>query len=401
MSFFSEHELQLISPPGCGTCGLNRSCRSPRIAPTGGGRLGVLLIDSFPHAREDTAGEHLVSPRIDPLADLIEGLGYQIEDDFWRLSAVNCRIPGDKAPNHEQIDACRSYVLQTIDQLKPRLIICLGEHAASCITGHSFPPLQRGIEVVRGFIVPDQTIGTWVAFTYGVDYVERTKFDPVVKVIWQDDIRSALGYLETPFTRFDEEQTKSCIKCSAEPERILAFLDKVIEKKPVIAFDYETTGLKPHRKGHKILSVSVAVSESRAFSFTLNDNKVIERWGDVLEDDAIVKVCHNAPFELLWSNHFVSEVRGTVWDTCLLAHIDDGRDGVKGLDSQAYLRFGVRPWDTVEHKKKPSNRDAGANSFNQLGTAPLNELLLYNGLDALYTMWLYTYYRDVEGLIIC
>jgi uracil-DNA glycosylase family 4 len=365
------------------------------MAVSGQGRERILLLDSAPHEEEDRDGIHLTGGRAAALDKVIDSCGYVLETDFWRMSAVGCRLPKDKHPGEEHICACRSYVLQTIAKLKPRMIICLGEVAAATITGHSFAPLKRGIDVVRGFVVPDQTIGTRVAFTYGVDYLTKTSFDPVIRILWKADIESFLEQAGDPFPVYSH---KGCIETITDPSRACVFLERVLERRPMIAFDYETTGLKPHAPGHRILSAAVAVSAKKSVAFPIDNPSVLELWKAVLVSEHITKVCHNATFEILWSDVHAAPVRGMVWDTCVLAHIDDCRRGVTALDTQAYLRFGVPPWDTVEQMKQSTDKSKGANSPNRLADVPLYELLEYNAIDALYTWWLADYYRKMNVL---
>lgn len=362
---------------------------------SGEGRAGILLLDSAPHAAEDEQGSHLVGERARELDKVVDACGYVLETDFWRMSAVGCRLPKDKTPSEENVCACRSYVLQTIAKLKPRLIICLGEVAAATITGHSFPPLSRGIEVIRGFVVPDQTIGTWIAFTYGVDHIAKTSFDPVIRILWKADIQRALEQAGDPFPVYSY---KGCIEMTTDPARITTFLQRILDRKPIISFDYEATGLKPHAKGHRILSVAIAVSMTKSVAFPIDNPNVLKLLQDILYSEEITKIAHNATYELFWSDFFVSTVRGPVWDTCILSHIDDCRRGVTALDTQAYYRFGIAPWDSVEQMKQSTDKSKGANAFNRLAEVPIYQLLEYNAIDALYTRWLFEYYRKTFSL---
>jgi uracil-DNA glycosylase family 4 len=397
MSFFTEHELVLACPPGCGTCGLHERCKSPRLSFRGEGKTGILLLDSAPHSEDDATKCRFQGSRAEPLIRMLKKRGYNIDRDFWQMSAVNCRVPDDRAPNETQLCACRSFVIQTIEQLQPRLIICLGPAATTCIMGHTAPTMSRGIDYCRGYIAPDQCLKTWVGFTYGLDYVEKTSFDPVVKVIWEHDITSMLSAVKVPFPVYSWQGK---VEWSRDTKRILSFLKRVKDRKPCVALDYETTGLKPHAKGHKVVSVALAPSSEKAFAFVLDDADVFRAFASILEDEGIDKVAHNAPFELLWSDTRVVPIEGRVWDTCLLAHVADCRHGITALDTQAYFHFGIPSWDVVESYKTPVDKSRGANSLNQVARIPVDTLLEYNAVDALVCRWLYDYYRE-EGLIQC
>ena len=168
---------------------------------------------------------------------------------------------------------------------------------------------------------------------------------------------------------------------------------------PTMAFDYETTGIKPFREGHKIFSVSLSNGLfSHAFPY-FNDKKFRKAWDDLLQSD-VVKICHNAKYEALWS-----KVRGgynntelpewpknILHDTMLNAHVIDNRKKV-GLKYLAYVKFGIAGYDDeIDQYLEPDKKEKelyGANAINRIEKAPLDKLLLYNAMDSLltYKLW--------------
>ena len=62
------------------------------------------------------------------------------------------------------------------------------------------------------------------------------------------------------------------------------------------------------------------------------------------------------------------------------AHVLDFRKNITSIKFQAFVLLGVEPWnDTI----KPFIESKGTSHFNRMAHAPLNELLVYNGLDSL------------------
>lgn len=360
---------------------------------SGEGRKRILLVDSVPTEAEDRCGKHLCPPRSDLLETILKECGVDMRKDCWITGAVCCRIPKDRPPNETHINACRPKLLHDIDSLKPHLVICLGTEAIESIVRHCFPPITKGADTLRGFVVPEQTLQCWVAFMLGVNTLNRTSFDPVVRVVMKRDMQNALDHLNYTRPYFSHAGS---IETSTDTKRICRFLRNVLKRKPRIAIDYETTGLKPQAEGHRILCAAVAPSCNKSLSFPLLDG-VSDLFCDVLQDSRIEKIAHNASFELMWSAVCAAPVRGKVWDTCLLAHLDDCRRGVAALDTQAYLRFGVPPWDTVEEFKRSVDKDKGANAFNKLDQVQLRQLMTYNAIDALYTAWLFDHF-EAKGL---
>ena len=157
----------------------------------------------------------------------------------------------------------------------------------------------------------------------------------------------------------------------------------------MIAIDYETTGLHPYRRGHRIVSTGVCWGD-KAVAFPMFP-EIARQWKKVLADPRIKKVGHNIKFEHQWAQHCLGvETEGWVWDTMQAAHILDNRKYISGLKHQAYLVLGVPDWS------KDVNFDSDANGFNTLKqSGATEELLKYNALDAFYTFHIYLRQRKL------
>lgn len=167
---------------------------------------------------------------------------------------------------------------------------------------------------------------------------------------------------------------------------------KIISKYDLLAFDYETTGKKPYRKGHKIFSASISNGkDSYSFPF-FDDEEFRDLWKGILLCP-IQKICHNAKFESIWTKVILGYwPKNIIADTMINAHVIDnrGKVGLKPLTKQ-YFNVGeyedsisnFLSADSVEEDKY------GANAFNRIDKAPLQDLLLYGGLDSLFTFLLY------------
>jgi len=69
-------------------------------------------------------------------------------------------------------------------------------------------------------------------------------------------------------------------------------------KKGRIAFDYETTGIKPHATGHRIICASVADSSDHAFVFMMpSTRKERQPFIDLLKNPNVGKMAQNMKFE--------------------------------------------------------------------------------------------------------
>ena len=166
-------------------------------------------------------------------------------------------------------------------------------------------------------------------------------------------------------------------------------LDDIIENPPDnFTFDYETTGLKPFNKGHKIVSVSYCDSDKVAYSFpiehpclgNLQQKQVKKKWAQIMQLKS-KKTAHNAKFEDIWTQRILgTQVQNWTWCSMNAAHILDNRKSFSGLKFQAFIRWGI---DDYDKKMRPFLRSKKNSDFNKILEAPLDDLLLYGGIDSL------------------
>lgn len=182
------------------------------------------------------------------------------------------------------------------------------------------------------------------------------------------------------------------------PSTAIPFLTTLLKRpRPItIAFDYETTGLRPFRRGHKIVSLAVTICEASypTCAFPLGKTE-IALWKKILRDETIRKVAHNLKFEHLWGLFYLgTKTEGWVWDTMVMARILDNQVRHTSLEEQAAIHLKVpRYKDDTESMMNTSKEEKigfGSNAFNNLRTLGANQLLLErNALDAYYTCLLY------------
>ena len=163
----------------------------------------------------------------------------------------------------------------------------------------------------------------------------------------------------------------------------------------LIAFDYETTGLKPHAPGHRIVCAAVAVDQNKVFAFMIPKTKNERKpFTDLLEDSRISKMGHNIKYEDTWTAvRFRVEVQGWEWDSMQAAHVLDNRQYITGLKFQVYVNFGVIDYASeITPYLKPTSENEkkfGGNAINriqELLDQPGGEkkLLKYCAFDSFY-----------------
>ena len=400
--FFSDAELASSSPPGCGAgCQLYQHCRSARMPVTGKGEKGILIVAEAPGEEEDVRGTQLIGKAGQRLRKELATFGIDLDRDCWKTNAVICHPPKDRSPTYTEICACRPNLLASIAKLEPTLVVLLGKAAMESAIGHSNPSIafgkKRGFGLVRGIPIPEHTFGCWMLNTYHPSYVMRMDFDPSVPKVWHNELSKAFDCLDVDLPDLPND---AHLHCTQKPVQVEAFLrNRILKSKPVIAFDYETTGKKPFAKGHDVVSLGIAM-DGHAWSFPLMGkqwNGVRKLWAEILEDSDIHKVAHNTAFERMWSEKiFGVDPSGWVCDTCVLAHVEDCRPSYSGLEVLSYLKLGAASYkDELKPYKGASKQDEemyGANALNRMKDAPIDKLLQYNARDALYTLLIYEQY---------
>jgi len=381
--FFSSLDSEEGS--NCFACGLWKGCKSPKMPVTGRGEKGMLVWAEAPGSTEDERGEQLVGKAGQLLRERLEELGVDLDRDCVKVNSIACRPPDNRTPSGKEMEYCRSRVWSQLRKAKPRLVLLLGGVALESFLRHRWREQLGGIFKWRGFAMPDQEVGAWICPTFHPSYVQRSQGQPAVDVIFKQDLKMALGMLDQPFPVIRNTENK--VRILNTEKEVEEQLKKVYEEKKgqLFAFDYETTGLKPYREGHRIACASFCVSmdESYAFMFPKEDGGAYKWWRKLLQSKRIRKTAHNMKFEHLWSSVILNiEVRGWEWCSMQAAHIQDNRYGITGLKTQVYLNFGILPYgDRVSPYLKSKG---SANDFNSVGRCPENDLLTYCGLDSLY-----------------
>jgi len=157
-----------------------------------------------------------------------------------------------------------------------------------------------------------------------------------------------------------------------------------------VAIDYETTGLKPHAPGHRVVCASVADTPNHCYAFMMPAKKRERQpFIDILANPGVEKMAHNMKFEEAWSvTRLRQPVENWAWDSMVAAHILDNRPGITGLKFQTYVNFGVVDYDSeINPYLKAISK--GGNEMNRIFElverfGGKEQLLRYCGMDTIY-----------------
>ena len=401
----SDHEIEQSNSPNCYKCGLYRKVHSPKMLPTGDGKKKCLIIAEAPGDTEDKKGEQLKGQAGQRKREELKKHGLDLDRDFWKTNALACR-PFEKTdtgmknrpPTKAELSYCKPLVNKAIRELKPRFIWLLGGKAIESFYMGKFKTLTP--TRWRGLCIPDRETNAYILPMYHPSYIIRNTKDKNLISTWERDVSNAVQALSKEPFKFEDENKQ--IELLYNFDDVCNVLDNILEMKPeYLAFDYEATGLKPYRPGHKISTISLCYEENRAFSFPFDINsywsplmfrQIRKRWRKILKHLDIGKIAQNIKFEDVWTSQLLNiDVVNWVWDTMLASHVLDNRQSYTSLKFQTYINFGVCPYDTeIKRFLKAEN----SNAFNNIEKAPLDKLLHYGGKDSLFTFKLFNKQAD-------
>lgn len=385
-TFQTEHKTQLQE---CDSCGLHRNCRSPRMPVSGKGEMGILLVGEFPSVDDDMLGSQFVDGAGKEFSSILRQSGIDINRDCWKTNAVQCCPMKDykiSDPTEMQIQACHRYLLDTVAKLKPKFIWVMGSIAIKSFFGKDF---NTDVNLWRGLCIPDQEYGAWLLPMFEPASLIKQAKDINFLSQYNRDVRNAVSATAKKAPSFVDPMNK--VKIVTDFTEIKDLLHYFNSNRMV--FDYETTGLKPYKKGHRIVSISFATpTQTISFPFdkgifTRDELSTIENsWTSLLVNPNIGKVAHNLKFENEWSAIILNmDIANWEWCTMTNAHILDNRRHFTSLNFQAYCNFGIRPYDQyIDAYKKETD-----NGLNRMLQADTRKLLEYGGMDSAITQMLF------------
>lgn len=322
-----------------------------------------------------------------------EAFGFDIKTECAFMFASPC---GDGAHR-----ICKDNLKATIARLKPEIIIPMGYDAIDSLLRHVLTGRMAGTKpsAFIGRTIPDPDLNAWVCPTYSPWFIaemeaKKSKNGRVwqaldYRAMLKTHVQNAVSKLGKAFPVIDQH-----VNVITDLQTACKRLQELSYYKGILTLDFETSGLKPHRKGHFIDCVGITVDQgdstiTHAMPF-FQDLIFQGLWRDLMVNPAIKKNAHNASFEAMWD-----KVRGSKewivnwhWDTCIGAHCIDNTAPVN-LKFWTYCSYGISGYDSEVDsylKSSPSEaKEFGANAFNRVQDAPLIPKLKYCGLDTIFT----------------
>jgi uracil-DNA glycosylase family 4 len=124
----------------CTRCRLSQG-RTQVVFGVGNPDAEVMFVGEGPGYYEDKQGEPFVGAAGQLLTRLLGEIGLRRED-VYITNVVRCRPPGNRDPLPDEIEACRRYLDGTVDNVRPRVVVTLGNFATRVI-------LDRPVSISR------------------------------------------------------------------------------------------------------------------------------------------------------------------------------------------------------------------------------------------------------------
>lgn len=383
IGFFNKKEIKSTSSKGgkplsCVSCGLLKGTLNPKFGHTGKGARKILLVGTSNSTIEDSRRKHWQGSGGKYLRGALAELDIDIDTDCWTVNAVQCVC--EENPTGLQLDCCRKALMNTITELKPRLIIAFGRHPLYSLIGHKYNSDMGEFSKWRGFCIPDFDIGAWICPVHSPEWVQDSK-GKEVSLIWGMDLERVVNMVDKVLPEY--------------PKPEIHYLDDLAPllniESGTVSIDFETTGIKPHATGHRIVCASVALSPTFAYTFMIPQNRAdLLPFLQLLENPNVFKMGHNIKYEHIWAmTRWKVEIQGWLWDSMQAAHILDNRRGIAGLKFQTFINFGEPDYSSEISPWLRSTYDKDNNAMNKVlqlceTKQGQKKLMKYCAYDTLY-----------------
>lgn len=113
----------------CTQCGLCET-RHNVVFGVGNRDARIMFVGEGPGEQEDLQGEPFVGRAGQLLDDMLSIIDLDRKTNCYIANIVKCRPPQNRDPMETEQDACIGYLMNQIELIKPKIIVCLGRIAA-------------------------------------------------------------------------------------------------------------------------------------------------------------------------------------------------------------------------------------------------------------------------------
>lgn len=309
-----------------------------------------MFVAQSPGEIEDENGWPLSGPSGLLLKEACAEIGWDI-DYLYKTNVLHCHPPGNKnAIRWEQ--ACRSWLLQEIHRVKPKLIIALGDRAYRAFMPHEPSPITQ----IRGNIFKQEVIDghpVWIMPTVHPAFVLRNQTALRAGFVRdlqkaRDELEGKLTYSTTPF-RKGAASWDEVLKIVQTPNMPFGLDVETAPAKWEWATNAEgddyikDTPTEALNRNAQIVGVGVCNTPGNGCYYPFEDEAEAQaklpELKAVLEDPTQTKIISNAKFERHIFENYNITIRGYE-DTMLQSWILG--DHPLGLKDAVHKAFGIQ-----------------------------------------------------------
>ena len=160
----------------CTACKLRAGC-TQTVFGVGDEQADWLFVGEGPGADEDVQGEPFVGQAGKLLDNMLAAIQLKRGHSVYITNIVKCRPPGNRTPHVDEIAQCLPYLERQIRLIQPKIIVALGETAATSLLGR-----DATLASLRGKL--HDCCGVPLIVTYHPAYLLRAPLDKAKA--WQD-----------------------------------------------------------------------------------------------------------------------------------------------------------------------------------------------------------------------
>lgn len=381
----SKAPLRLVAD--CVSCGLSKGCISPFMPLSGKGKKKMLVVGEAPGRQEDQQNRPFVGPAGELLQQTLRRYKVELREDCWITNALVCRPPNNKIPNTKCIDYCRPNMIKVVKELRPEVILLLGNSAVRSLIDHLWTDESSTTSVGRwvGRQIPCKEIDAWVCPTWHPSYLlhereaEKSRVNEPLEVLFDKHIKEACKLSGRPGNLVPDLTTN--IRKVFNPDEAAGMIRGLIGER-LVCWDLETTTIKPEGALSRILCGGLSNGDlTFAYSW---QGEAIEATRELLASNT-PKLGHNTKFDVRWVvKQHQMKVRNIAWDSMLAAHVLDNRHKTASLEFLAFAVLGIRSHKSLKRWMKGDSK--GCYAANRLASdVELGQLLGYCASDVRIT----------------
>lgn len=136
---FAKLKEAVLSCTACRLC----EGRGKVVFGAGNPHARVMIIGEGPGREEDLQGEPFVGRSGQLMDKMLAHVGLTREKNIFIANMVKCRPPENRDPHPDEVEQCIGYLRNQVYLIKPKIIVCMGRVAATCIIDKNFKVTQQ------------------------------------------------------------------------------------------------------------------------------------------------------------------------------------------------------------------------------------------------------------------